>query len=422
MVVVKSYPEMSDKEGTVYLTPDQLHDYHFTESTELQGEDVVEAVFHRPLSEVIGCRIRKDGVLVTANYRYSDQMKFQGRVNAFKTIHNRYRPVVEVPECKQLLDDTLLGDTVSFDCESGGKSKIRVITFYDGAHSWYVDCRDIKSNTTKIEMLKRIFTSDREWIAHNFAHDCELVCEALKIPFFKVEIDTITLTDEYEFRNLGYLSGVILGVAPYKHELEIANNTKDFKALIKYCAKDSYYTWLLAGRVNVPHNSYVNQFIHTMLVPPELELDHDIYEYYPEFIGMNKKQLRAQLGVVDVEHVQILLKTINKPKPKITLHSLDGFKVSIPDGITYKGDLYMKSPCGATDVLEIMANYPHFNTPEVSAYRYTHKIEPKLWVPDYDIAPEDVFLVNDVVCLTKKPLEGWTKCGFDSIRRLFYGR
>ena len=38
MVVVKSYPEMSDKEGTVYLTPDQLADYHFTENTELQGE------------------------------------------------------------------------------------------------------------------------------------------------------------------------------------------------------------------------------------------------------------------------------------------------------------------------------------------------------------------------------------------------
>ena len=403
MVVVKSYPEMSDKEHTVYLTPGQLADHTLTESTELQGEDVVEAVFHRPLSEVIGCRIRKDGVLVTANYRYSDQMKFQGRVNAFKTIHNRYRPVVEVPECKQLLDDSLLGDTVSFDCESGGKSKIRVITFYDGAHSWYVDCRDIKSNTTKVEMLKRIFTSQRRWIAHNFAHDCALVCETLKIPFFKVEIDTITLTDEYEFRNLGYLS-------------------KDFQALVKYCAKDSYYTWLLASKVHTPHSSYVNQFIHTMLVPPELELEHDIYEYYPEFIGMTKKQLKAQLGVVDVKHVQILLKTINPPKPKITLHSMDGFKVSVPDGITYKGDLYMQSPCGATDPLEIMANYPHFNTPEVSAYRYTRKIEPKLWVPDYDIAPEDVFLVNDVVCLTKKPLEGWTKCGFDSIRRLFYGR
>lgn len=422
MVVVKSYPEMSDKSGTIYLTPEQLNTYHFMENTELQGDDVVEAVFHRPLSEVVGCRIRKDGFLVTANYRYSDQMKFKGRANAFNYIHNKFRSLVEVPECKELSDDTLLGETVSFDCESGGKSKIRVITFYDGDNSWYVDCRDIKSNKAKVDMLKRIFTSNRFWIAHNFAHDCELVCSTLKIPFFKVFTDTITLTDEFEFRNLGYLTGVLLGVAPYKHELEIANNTEDFDMLTRYCAKDSYYTWLLSEKVNVPLRSYVNQFIHTMLVPPELELDHDIYEYYPEFIGMNKKELKAQLSVVDANHVQILLKTINKPKPKITLHSLDGFKVSVPEGITYRGDLYMRSPCGATDVLEIMANYPHFNTPEVSAYRFRHNIEPKLWVPAYDIDPEDVFLVNDVVCLTKKPLEGWTKCDFDSIRRLFYGR
>ena len=327
--------------------------------------------------------------------------------------------MVEAPECKQLLNDTLLGDTVSFDCESGGKSKIRVITFYDGSNSWYVDCRDIKSNTAKVEMLKTIFTSDRKWIAHNFAHDCALVCEVLKIPFFRVEIDTITLIDEYEFRNLGYLSGVILGVAPYKHELEIANNTKDFKALIRYCAKDSFYTWLLAGRVNVPHSSYVNQFIHTMLVPPELELRENIYDHYPEFRGKTKKFLKAQLGVIDTHHVQMLLKAINLPKPKITLHSLDGFKVSV---LTYKSDLYMQSPCGATDPLEIMANYPYFNSPEVSAYRYTHEIEPKLWEPLYDIPADKVFLVNDVVCLTTEPRKGFTKCEFDQVRSLFYGR
>ena len=38
MVVVKSYPEMSDKEGTVYLTPEQLSTYHFTENTDLEKE------------------------------------------------------------------------------------------------------------------------------------------------------------------------------------------------------------------------------------------------------------------------------------------------------------------------------------------------------------------------------------------------
>ena len=418
MVVIKSYPELSDKEGTRYLTEVKPTDIDC--DCELQGDDVVSQIFHRLLSQVVGCRLRVNGHLVTANYRYSEQSEFPGRAKAFNKIHE-YRPVITYTGSIELTDEFKLGHVASFDCESGGSTKIRVITFYDGDQSWYVDCRDLRSNTAKREMLKAIFTSDRKWIAHNFAHDCELVCSVLKIPYFPVYIDTITLTDGYEFRNLGYLSGVVLGVAPYKHELEIANNTKDFKALMRYCAKDSLYTWYLAGRVHVPEWSFVNQFIHTMLVPPQFELKENIYDYYPEFKGMSKKFLRAQLGNIDTAHVQKLLKAINPPKPKITLHSIDGFNVSVPDSLTYKGDLYMQSSCGATDPLEIMANYPYFKTPEVSAYRFTHKIEPKLWPPLYDIPADKVFLVNDVVCLTTEPREGFTKCEFDQVRRLFYG-
>lgn len=419
MVVIKSYPELSDQEGTRYLTEVKPTDIDC--NCELQGEDVVSQIFHRPLSQVVGCRLRVNGHLVTANYRYSEQSEFPGRAKAFHKIHE-YRPVITYTGSIELTNESQLGKVASFDCESGGSTKIRVITFYDGDQSWYVDCRDLRSNTTKREMLKTIFTSDRRWIAHNFAHDCALVCDVLKIPFFPVAIDTITLTDGYEFRNLGYLSGVVLGVAPYKHELEIANNTKDFKALMRYCAKDSFYTWHLANKVHVPANSFVNQFIHTMLVPPELELRENIYDHYPEFKGKSKKFLKAQLGAIDTHHVQMLLKAINPPKPKITLHSLDGFKVSVPDVLTYKGDLYMHSPCGATDPLEIMANYPYFNSPEVSAYRYTHEIEPKLWEPLYDIPADKVFLVNDVVCLATEPRKGFTKCEFNQVRGLFYGR
>lgn len=419
MVVIKSYPELSDQEGTRYLTEVKPTDIDC--DCELQGEDVVSQIFHRPLSQVVGCRLRVNGHLVTANYRYSEQSEFPGRAKAFHKIHE-YRPIITYTGSCELTDESKLGHVASFDCESGGSTKIRVITFFDGDQSWYIDCRDLKSNPQKRKLLCDIFTSDRKWIAHNFAHDCELVCSVLKIPYFPVSIDTITLTDGYEFRNLGYLSGVVLGVAPYKHELEIANNTKDFKALMRYCAKDSLYTWYLASKVHVPEWSFVNQFIHTMLVPPVLELERDIFLYYPEFIGLDKKRLKEKLHTVDVKDVPILLRTINRPKPKITLHSIDGFNVSVPDGLTYRGDLYMQSPCGATNPLEIMANYPYFKTPEVSAYRFTHEIEPKLWPPLYDIPADKVFLVNNVVCLTTEPREGFTKCEFDSVRRLFYGR
>lgn len=418
MVVVKSYPEASDKDA-VYWTGslDSIDG-----DVELQGDDVVRQVFHRPLSEVVGCRIRIGNRMVTANYLYSEQTAFPGRAKAFNHIHKAYRPVLDVPECSELTDINQLGDTVSFDCESGGPSKIRVITFYDGSHSWYVDCRDLKRNQPKKAMLTALFRSDRKWIAHNFAHDCELVSSVLNIRQFRVWIDTITLTDGYEFRGLGYLTGVVLGVAPYKHELEIANNTKDFKALIRYCSKDSYYTWMLAQKVHTPDSLFVNQFIHTLLNPPELEPVESIYTYYPEWKGLKKKELKAHLTDVALDKAQLLLKAITPPKPKITLHSLDGFKVVIPDSLTYRGQLYMMTSSGATTEFEAMANDLHFQSADLSAYRYTNGIEPKYYLPKYPIEPEDVFLVNDVVCLTTKPVEGFTPCTFPQVRGLFYGR
>ena len=423
MVVVKSYPEASDKDAIYWNGDAPIEDLIGSinsDTIEFQGSDVVSLAFNRPLSEVVGCRIRVGNKLVTANYRYSESGKYPGRANAFRYIHTKYRPILEIPECKELTSkDQLKGECVAFDCESGGPSKIRVITFYDGTDSWYVDCRDLKSNQTKRDMLTGIFTSDIDWIAHNFACDCELICNTLKIPFFRVYIDTITLLDGYEFRNLGYLSGVVLGVPPYKHELEIANNTKDFQALVRYCAKDSFYTYILASKVRTPSQLFVNQFIHTMLYPPKLEPRDSIFKYYPQWQSLKKKELKACLGEVDTRYAQLLLKAITPPKPKISLHT--GFKVVIPEDLTYQGTLYMRTSSGATDVLEAMALDAHFSGAEVSAYRYTHGIEPKYWEPMYPIKPEDVFLLNDVVCLTTKPTEGFTACTFNSIRGLFYG-
>lgn len=428
MVVVKSYPELSDKDNTIYWNSGNIEDL-FTELVKtndtdvmLQGDDVVSLVFNRPLSEVIGCRIRLRGYVFTANYLYSEQKAFNGRDKAFWCISQK-RPMIDIDiDPKELTSESCLKEIVAFDVETGGKTGVRCVSFFDG-QSYYVDCRDLKSNPNKKDMLIKIFTSDRKWIAHNFAHDCEKIMKLIGVPFFKCHIDTITETSGFEFRSLQYLSGVVLGVAPYKHELEIANNTKDFDMLVRYCCKDSMYAYLLSSRLDLFYGSdFVNQFIHTMIFPPNLEPKETIFEYYPELIGMNKKELKANLSVVDTCHVKLLLKAITPPKPKITLHSIEGFKVCIPDDLTYADDLYFVSSSGHTNVMDIMAHNVKFSSPEIEVYRYKHNIEPKLYKPSYSIKPEDVFLVNDVICLTRKPIEGFTKCQFDQIRGLFYGR
>lgn len=425
MVVVKSYPEESDQYDTIYWKEGDLFELLAKQSDKevmLQGSDVVEKIFNRPLSEVIGCRIRVRNYLFTANYRYSEQKAFAGRDKAFWYIAGHRIALFKMEEPKELTSSSDLAEIVAFDCETGGKTGVRCISFYDG-DSWYVDCRDLKSNPKKKQMLIDIFTSKRFWIAHNFAHDCEQVMKLLKIPFFPCHVDTITEQEGFEFRSLQYLSGVVLGVAPYKHELEIANNTKDFDKLVRYCCNDSKYTYYLMRVLNrFPPKSFVNQFIHTMLFPPQLAPRETIFDYYPKLIGLNKKELKANLNTVETKHVKLLLKAINPPKPTITLHSIDGFKVLVPEDLTYKGELFMKSSTGCTDVMDIMAHSLHFSGPEIDVYRYKHNIEPKLYEPVYDIDPEEVFLVNDVVCLTTKPKEGFIPCEFDQVRMLFYGQ
>lgn len=425
MVVVKSSHnrELSDK-GVLYWDYDNCTlESILNEDAVLCGDDVVSRVFHRPLSEVIGCRIRYCNHMVTANYEYSKQKEFAGRDKAYWKIMS-FRPLLSYgnksPE--ELVSEDQIGETAAFDCETGGKTGVRCITFYDGERSTYVDCRDLKSNTSKREMLRGIFKSSRKWIAHNFAHDCEQVMKLLDVPFFPVHMDSITLTDGYEFRSLQYLTGVVLGVAPYKHELESANIRDNFQDLVKYCAKDSFYTYHLANNVHLPDKMFVNQFIHTMLFPPNFKPKASIFEIYPDWAKLTKKKLKEKLKEVPDKHIETLLNTIEAKKVKITLHSMDGFNVRVPEDLVYDGDLYFKSSCGDVDITLIQAKNKHFNSPELSVYRYNNKIEPSLFIPNYNIEPEKVFLVNDVICLTKEPTEGFTKCAFEQVRRLFYGR
>lgn len=418
-MIIKTTPEFSDPSNTLYIESIRDLDNVTDKINFVWGDDAVRMVFGQPLSEVVGCTKWIDDRAFIANYKFSEQMKNKGRSKAFNIINNRRNVKQFVCSEPTRLCTNSLSGLVAFDCETGGKSKVRCITFYDGTESWFVDCRDIKSNKQTRDLLIDVFTDKSiSWVAHNFAHDCKVVMNMLKIDYFPVEIDTITCTDAVEYRNLQYLAGVYLGIEPYKHELDVANKTQDFNALVRYCAKDSMYTYMLSRKIPVRDPVFTNQFIHTMLFLPELKMKETIFDKYPELTDLSKSELKKRLTYVKPCDVQLLIKSVNIPKPNISLHSKDGFKIDIPDELTYDGTLWFKSSSGYDNIQDIMAHDVRFNSPELSVYRYKSGVEPILNWANYDIPYEDVFLVNDVICLSRAEHEGFKKCTFEEVKGL----
>lgn len=418
----KTTPEWSDNGNYSYASSMEeiLSQTCNLDIVRVYGDDIVSVVYGQPLEKVVGTWLFKEGRWFVANYLYSSITKRDGRAEAYHRIEHFTSPLI-APQPTELTDVTQLGGPMlAIDIETGGKSGIRCISFYDGKSSFYVDCRDLKSNKSKVSMLASLFTNTSyKWIAHYGIHDMKELCRVLKIPHFQLYKDTIWFHRKVEFRSLRYLSAVYLGAVCYKEELNEANLTEDFNKLVLYCCKDSFYTYHLSFKLPLRSSRLLNQVIHTMLNPPDLVLEHNIYEYYPHFKEMSKTELKKQLSSINPTHVQLLLKTVNSPKPTIGYHSLEGLTVRVPEELTTDRPLWM-IPMEGTSVEDIMAHDVRFNSISTSVYRHNHNIEPTKHWGDYDVQLEDIFLVNDVVCLLTKEYPNSIPVTFNEVKGLFY--
>lgn len=413
MLKVKGSVEWSDKDYVYWDTKSPIKDIIGSETeVMLYGDDVVQAIFNQPLENVVGCTTCIDGVTYRANYLYSSICKREGRAKAFYLIeNNKPKPIPDIKP-KQLTKVSEIGPTVAFDIETGGTSKIRCISFYDGKNSYYVDCRGLKSDKKLRKLLTDLFTSDRKWIAHYGIHDMSIVCKVLKIPVFKLWKDTIWFERDVEFRSLRYLSGIYLGVPAYKQELKEANLTLDFNLLVHYCCKDSLYTWLLSEIIPLLPMETLNQVYYTM-INTRLEPDDSLYEKYPFLKGKSKNELKECINIVEPTDLRILREAVSPTQPTITVHGLDGLKVELPR-VTGK-QLYIKSY--ADNVMDIMAQDVRYDSVELSAYRFSNKIEPikHFW----HTKCEKPYLVNHVCCITDYPAEGFIPISGEDVMKLF---
>jgi len=413
MLKVKSTVEWSDNGYTYWDMKQPIKEVIGNETdVMLYGDDVVQAVFGQPLEKVVGCTILIDGVLFRANYLFSSIMKREGRAEAYYMIENNKPVTIPNLKPKQLTKASELGHTVAFDIETGGKSGIRCISFYDGKNSYYVDCRGIKSDKELNKLLIEVFTSDRQWIAHYGIHDMSTVCKVLKIKHFPIWKDTIWFDRKVEFRSLRYLSGVYLGVPTYKYELEEADRTSNFKLLVEYCCKDSLYTWLLASRIELLPMELLNQVYYTML-NTKLDADESLFEKYPSLKGMKKSELKECINIVKPIDLPLLREAVSPSQPTITIHGLNGLKVGLPRKPNRQ--LYIKSY--ADNVMDIMAQDVRYDSAEISAYRFKHNIEPikHYWFTEC----KKPYLVNFVCCVTDEPTEGFIPISGDDLMLLF---
>lgn len=440
IVKIKKQPEWSDNGEYLYVCEktvldvvrqylrDNILNNNNIPVFYLYGSDVVSEIFKQPLSCCVGTFLFSDGCWFRANYKYSEQCEREGRPRAFSLVDKSKDALVlsDIPKELSSISDINNKIPCAFDIETGGKSGIRCVSFYQPGNSRYIDCRDLKSNKQKVKLLRDLFScKDFMWIAHYGVHDVKHLCKALKISAFDLHADTIWFHREVEMRNLGYLAGVYLGGVMYKTDLDTANLTQDFEMLIRYCCMDSFYCYKLyensVFRKVMRDSKLLNQVIHTMLNPPEFKLKNDIFKKYPELKGLSKSELKKKLTYVSPKDAQLLIKTANPPNVKISYHGLNGLSVVVPDELTYDGDLWMMSSTGYQDVDDIMASDTRFSSPEISGYRFKHNISPKQHFGVYDIEPSDIFLVNDVVCLSSKEKAGWKKVCFNDVRKLFYG-
>lgn len=413
MLKVKSSVEFSDKDYVYWDMKCPIKDViGNAKEVMLYGNDVVNAIFGQPLEKVVGCTTVVDGVRYRANYRYSSICERDGRAKAFYMIEEippKTIPYIN-PEPLTSLDG--LGQTVSFDIETGGTSGIRCISFYDGTRSYYVDCRGLKSDKQLRQLLTDLFTSPRLWIAHYGIHDMETVCKKLKIPHFPLYRDTIWFKRDVEFRSLRYLSGVYLGVPAYKQELNEANLHEDFNQLVHYCCKDSLYTWMLAHEMTLLPMQTLNQVYYTMLHTDLGEVS-EFFEKYPQFKGYTKKQLKDCVSKIDPRDLPLLQAQVKGSKPTITVHGLDGLNIQLPRKC-YK-QLYMKSY--ADTPMDVMAMDKRYDSAELSVYRYTKGIEPTIHY--FHTECPHPFLVNHCCVVTEDKLDGWIPVTPDEVYQLF---
>ena len=388
----------------------------------LHGDDIVSIVYGQPLEKVVGTWLFKEERWFVANYLYSTITSREGRAEAYHRIEAMKRPFGLSKEPVQLESATQLSNVVAFDIETGGKSKIRCVSFYDGRTPFYIDCRDIKSNKDKRALLTEVFSSNIKWIAHYGYHDMKELCKVLHIPEFPIHIDTIWFHRRVEFRSLRYLSAVYLGATCYKYELTEANIEQNFDKLVKYCCKDSFYTYHLAKKFEylglLRSSRLLNQVLHTMTNVPILKLEHSIFELYPQLEGMGKAELKKQLTYISPKHIQLFLRSVNPPKPTISYHSLDGLSVRVPEELTTDTPLWMIAMEGNT-VQDIMAHDVRFDSIALSVYRHNNNIEPTRHFGDYDVDVADVFLVNDVCCLLTKEYPNSIPVTFNEVKGLF---
>jgi hypothetical protein len=413
MLKVKSTVEFSDKDYAYWDMKCPIKDI-IGNATEvmLYGNDVVNAVFGQPLEHVVGCTTTIDGVTYRANYRYSSICERQGRAKAFYMIENNKPQQIPHADPALLTSVSQLGNTVSFDIETGGSSGIRCISFYDGVQSYYVDCRGLRSDKQLRALLTDLFTSPKLWIAHYGIHDMKIVCDKLKIPYFPLYADTIWFNRDVEYRSLRYLSGVYLGVPAYKQELQEANLHEDFNQLVKYCCKDSVYTWMLAHKMTLLPMQTLNQVYYTMLHTDLGEVS-ELFDKYPDLRGLTKKQLKDSISKIDPRDLPLLQDQVRGSKPLITVHGLEGLHIQLPRK-PHKV-LYMKSY--ASSPLEVMAMDRRYDSAELSVYRYNNGIEPTLHYFHCD-CPHP-FLVNHCCVVTEDNLEGWTTVSPDEVYQLF---
>ena len=377
------------------------------------------------------------------NHTFSSIMKVKGRSNAYYTILKRKRyysfdkirdtlwtlnfgkrpdpNVFSVPDT----NPSLLIPT-AFDVETGGASGIRCVTFYNDKYHLCIDCRAIKKNKNDFEKLKKyVLYMHNFLIAHNAAHDIKMLSKFLGIKPFTVLSDTMLLIDQFEFRGLKYLAGVLLGFPPYAHELEIANKHQNFDMLMEYCLYDSIACYELYKMYSYKNNrDYFNQLImskikSTMLING-LKYKNSIYDV-PEYKGYTQKQMKDALTTMPRDLLGLFYDTWKQPTINVRLHVDNYPEVTIPDNIEYKSDLWYKLSFDADSVLDAMAKDLRYDSPEISAYRFRNNIKPVLHYANYNVDPHDVLIVNDVCCVSTKEQDGWTKCNLEDIKELFNG-
>lgn len=428
MLVVKTNRELSDQKDTVYAFPGDILDKKLVIADnmfiELQGQDQVSAIFETSLNECCGCAKLIDNNVFIANYLYSEQCAKAGRSTAFNIVHNRHDVMLPSFTLERLSSDNideLEGQTVAIDIETGTKLGIRCITFATQKKVYY--CKQPIS----AGLVKTAISRADKIVGHYLTHDLQNIEKYLKIniDYDKAKLaDTILFNRGVEYRNLQYLIGVYLGGVYYKDELEQANKHNDIMRLVQYCAKDSWYCLQLYNDKRFKAGMYDDLTCTQVIAscktkkPKSWKYEPELFSKYPQFRDMTKKELKLQLCNIEPHEVQLLQQALAKPEPQVSYHSLDGLKVSFPDGLT--GKCYVLPADGTSKSIEdVMLNDDRFNSPEISTKRYNKGIIPTHHFAKYDVKPSHILYMNDVVAIVKDKVDGCFEEDISKVKELF---